>query len=188
MQALNWPPLWAIVPASLKFGFEERLEAAPDTGKSPFQQMNHRRFKRFVLFGSFFFLLLFLLPSAALPDESPKEQMEFGVKAAKRGLWREALFRWEKALKLDPRNPRLMNNLAVAYETAGEFKKADEMYQQALSLEPGNRDIKQNHDLFVSYYKQMQHRREENPAPPPPPPAESQEPPPPSSDDAPPPR
>src|SRR5262249_54969275 len=101
--------------------------------------MNHLRARRLV----FSWLVLLLLSGAtAVAGENAKEQMEFGVQAAKRGLWREALFRWEKALKLDPKNPRLLNNLAVAYETAGDLEKADAMYQQALRLEPGNRDIK----------------------------------------------
>lgn len=179
------PPPWAIVPPTLNFDLED-FEAAPDTGKSPLQPMNHHRAERLIRLG--FLALLLLLPSAARSGESPKEQMDFGVKAAKRGLWHEAMFRWEKALKLDPRNPRLMNNLAVAYETTGEFEKADAMYLQALQIEPGNRDIKQNHDLFTTYYKQIQIRREMHPAPPPPHPPESEEPPPSStSDDAPPP-
>jgi len=115
--------------------------------------------------------------------------MQFGVKAAKSGLWREALFRWEKALKLDPDNARIINNLAVAYETAGNFQKAQSLYQQALRADPGNRDIKQNYDLFMSYYKQIQSRQEKQPAPPAPPapPATGDvDSPPPPADDAPP--
>jgi tetratricopeptide (TPR) repeat protein len=110
--------------------------------------------------------LLASFPSVMLCAESPKEQMQFGVKAAKDGLWREALFRWEKALKLDPTNARLLNNLAVAYEIAGNFQKAEALYQQALRSDPGNRDIKQNFDLFMSYYKQVQSRQEKDPSPP----------------------
>ncbi len=111
--------------------------------------------------------------------------MQFGVKAAKDGLWREALFRWEKALKLDPTNVRLLNNLAVAYETAGDFQKAEALYQQALHGDPGNRDIKQNYDLFMSYYKQIQSRQEKHAAPPAPPAPGATETPPPPADDAP---
>jgi Tfp pilus assembly protein PilF len=135
--------------------------------------MNHLHFRR--LASVFSVLLLVLLPSLAPCAESAKEQMEFGVKAAKKGLWREALFRWEKALKLDPKNARLINNLAVAYEIAGEFEKADGLYQQALRIDPENRDIKQNHELFTSYYKQIRARREGQPAAPPPPPPEPDE-------------
>ena len=144
--------------------------------------MNYLHFRRLARISSI--LVLLLLPSAIPAAETAKEQMEFGVKAAKKGLWREALFRWEKALKLDPKNARLMNNLAVAYETAGDFEKADALYQEALRMDPGNREIKQNHDLFTAYYKQIQSRREGQNAPPPPPPAEPDESPSPEPDDA----
>ena len=117
-------------------------------------------------------LAVFLpLPVHSAGGEGP-QQMDFGVRAAKKGLWREALFRWEKASKLLPDNARVFNNLAVAYETAGEFEKADAMYKEALRLAPDNKDIRQNHDLFAAYYKELLARqeREENQAPPPSPP------------------
>ena len=101
-------------------------------------------------------LLLVLLPMPApLAADKGSEQMEFGVRAAKKGLWREALFRWERALKLSPGNPRILNNLAVACETEGNFQKADELYREALRLAPNDGDIKQNYDLFSAYYKEF---------------------------------
>ncbi|PYQ11572.1 MAG: hypothetical protein DMH00_07800 [Acidobacteria bacterium] len=137
-------------------------------------------------------VLMAFLPSAMPCAENVREQMDFGVKAAKRGLWREALFRWEKALKLDPQNARLMNNLAVAYENSGQFEKADALYRQALRLDPGSRDIKQNYDLFSSYYKQILARRSGRQEPPSastqPKKEDAPEPAPPPHDDAPPPR
>jgi tetratricopeptide (TPR) repeat protein len=120
-------------------------------------------------------LLATFLPLPALPaGNEGYEQMAFGVRAAKKGLWREALFRWERAVKLLPDNPRLLNNLAVAYETAGDFGKAGEMYEQALRLAPENRDIRQNHQLFSAYYKELVARQEQEKGrepPPSPPPA-----------------
>jgi tetratricopeptide (TPR) repeat protein len=109
-------------------------------------------------FGRPFFLMIVLafLSSTALPaGGGGAEQMDFGVRAAKKGLWREAQFRWERALKLAPENPRILNNLAVACETAGNFEKAAEYYKEALRLAPENRDIRQNHDLFAGYYKEI---------------------------------
>jgi len=101
-------------------------------------------------------LLLALFPSTApLARSKSSEQMEFGVQFAKKGLWREALFRWEKALKLSPGNPRILNNLAVACETGGDFQKAEELYREALGLAPDNKDIRQNYDLFTAYYKEL---------------------------------
>jgi len=101
-------------------------------------------------------LLLALLPSPPpFARDKGSDQMEFGVQAAKKGLWREALFRWEKALKLSPGNPRILNNLAVAHETGGNFQKAEELYKEALRQSPGDRDIKQNYELFSAYYKEL---------------------------------
>ncbi|HEV8374620.1 MAG TPA: tetratricopeptide repeat protein [Candidatus Polarisedimenticolia bacterium] len=136
-------------------------------------------------------LLLALSPSMNPCADDSKEQMDFGVKAAKRGLWREARFRWEKALKLSPQNSRLLNNLAVACETDGDFKKAEELYRAALQIDPGNRDIKQNYELFTSYYKQIQSRQiqqKDSSKESPPTEKEPSERPPPRDDDAPPPR
>jgi tetratricopeptide (TPR) repeat protein len=101
-------------------------------------------------------MVLAFLSSAALPaGRDGAGQMEFGVRAAKKGLWREAQFRWERALKLSPENPRILNNLAVACETVGNFEKAAEYYKEALRFAPENRDIRQNHDLFAGYYKEI---------------------------------
>ena len=119
---------------------------------------------------------LFSLPARPAGNEGP-EQMDFGVRAAKKGLWREALFRWEKARKLLPENPRLLNNLAVAYETSGNYEKAEELYSAALR-QTDNRDIRQNYELFTAYYKELAARKEheENREPPPPAPEPRQEP------------
>ncbi|HMC82415.1 MAG TPA: tetratricopeptide repeat protein [Candidatus Polarisedimenticolia bacterium] len=114
-----------------------------------------------------FLLALFLPRPAHSVGNEGYEQMDFGVRAAKKGLWREALFRWERASKLLPDNARILNNLAVAYETAGEFEKAQAMYTEALRLAPDNRDIRQNHTLFEAYYKDLLARKEHDASPPP---------------------
>jgi len=111
------------------------------------------------------FLLLALLPlRTSVGRGEGAEQLDFGVRAAKKGLWREALFRWEKARKLAPDNSRVLNNLAVAYETNGDFEKAEELYKEALKSEPDNRDIKQNYELFSSYYRELRSRKERDQA------------------------
>jgi Flp pilus assembly protein TadD len=76
------------------------------------------------------------------------EQVEFGIDAAKAGLWREATYRWERAVELDPTYAAAFNNLAIAYEQAGLFDKAKAAYQKAAELDPKNTYIKQNIDLF----------------------------------------
>jgi Tfp pilus assembly protein PilF len=87
------------------------------------------------------------LVTAAQRDEA-KEQVEFGIQVAQRGLWREAIYRWERATQLDPNYAAAYNNLAIAYEQTGELEKARGAYEKALSLEPENALIKQNYDLF----------------------------------------
>jgi Flp pilus assembly protein TadD len=117
-------------------------------------------------------LLLLAASVAALCLASEgSEQMDFGVRAAKKGLWREALFRWEKASKLQPANARILNNLAVAYEIGGDFDKAEAMYREAQRLAPDNKDIRQNHDLFTAYYKELLSRKQHQEMQPSPPPA-----------------
>ncbi len=77
-----------------------------------------------------------------------RKQVEFGIAVAQKGLWREAIFRWQRATEIDPTYAQAFNNLAVAYEQQGELAKAREAYEKALRLEPNNPLIKQNHDLF----------------------------------------
>ncbi|MEI6668958.1 MAG: tetratricopeptide repeat protein [Acidobacteriota bacterium] len=77
-----------------------------------------------------------------------KSQVEFGIKVAEQGLWKEAIYRWERAVELDPSYAAAFNNLAVAYETAGLFDKAKKAYERALELDPKNVYIRQNFDLF----------------------------------------
>ena len=75
-------------------------------------------------------------------------QVDFGIKVAEQGLWKEAIYWWERAAELDPTYAAVFNNLAVAYETAGLFDKAKAAYERALALDPKNASIKQNFDLF----------------------------------------
>jgi Tfp pilus assembly protein PilF len=87
------------------------------------------------------------VPLAAQRGEA-KEQVEFGIEVAQRGLWREAIYRWERATQLDPTYAAAFNNLAIAYEHEGELDKARGAYEKAITLEPNNALIKQNYDLF----------------------------------------
>jgi Tfp pilus assembly protein PilF len=86
------------------------------------------------------------------PD-SAQSQLAFGVDMAKRSLWSEALFRFHQAERLDPNNPRALNNLAVAYEAVGDYQKALEHYQKALKQSPDNRDLRANYTRFVEFYQ-----------------------------------
>jgi Tfp pilus assembly protein PilF len=75
-------------------------------------------------------------------------QVQFGIDVAQKGLWKEALYRWEKAVELDPTYAAAFNDLAVAYEHEGLFDKARQAYTKALQLDPNNVSIKQNYDYF----------------------------------------
>jgi hypothetical protein len=99
--------------------------------------------------------------SRGAPASSVESQLKFGVNMAQKGLWSEALFRFQQAQKLEGgQNPRVLNNLAVASEALGKFDQALTYYKQALSLAPGNSDLKANYDRFVSFYESFRARGE----------------------------
>ena len=93
-------------------------------------------------------LALAAAPLAADARDDAKKQVEFGISVAQRGLWREAIYRWERATQIDPTYAAAHNNLAIAYEHEGDLMKARAAYEKALELEPGNALIKQNYELF----------------------------------------
>ena len=95
-------------------------------------------------------LLVTALSGAAYADArtDAKEQVEFGIAVAQRGLWKEAIYRWERATQIDPKYAEALNNLAIAYEHEGDLEKARMAYEKALELEPNNALIKQNYELF----------------------------------------
>jgi Tfp pilus assembly protein PilF len=95
-----------------------------------------------------FALVLPVAPVHADVRGDAKAQVEFGIDVAQRGLWREAIYRWEKAVEIDPTYAAAFNDLAVAYEHEGQLEKARQAYEKALKLEPDNTHIKQNYDLF----------------------------------------
>src|ERR1700710_1129417 len=86
------------------------------------------------------------------PDRA-SSQLDFGVDMARRGLWHEALFRFEAAERLDPNNARIQSDLGVAYEAAGQFDKALSYYQKALKLDPNDKGIRTNYSRFVEFYQ-----------------------------------
>ncbi len=93
-------------------------------------------------------LVVLLAPSASRTPASAEEELGFGIEVARRGLWSEARFRFERAVSLDPENAQALNDLAVALEQQGEFTKARDAFERALKLKPGNLYIQQNYDLF----------------------------------------
>ncbi|MGH9456499.1 MAG: tetratricopeptide repeat protein [Thermoanaerobaculia bacterium] len=91
------------------------------------------------------------------------DQLAFGVRMARSNLWREALFRFERAVTLDPSNAMALNNLAVAYEGIGEFDKAKDAYARALRLDKSNQYIQKNYSRFVEFASRNRKREQEPP-------------------------
>jgi len=81
------------------------------------------------------------------------DQLRFGVDMARRGLWSEALFRFEQTRQERPNDPKVLNNIAVAYEAVGRFDDALATYKQAIAAAPGNRDLKTNYSRFLEFYQ-----------------------------------
>lgn len=110
-------------------------------------------------------LVLFAAGGAAAPvgadevtEDRARKENSFGVDVAGKGLWKEAAYRWEKAVALDPLNPKAYNNLGVAYERAGKFEEALEAYENALELSPGSEHIRQNYELFREAYERKKRK------------------------------
>jgi len=87
-------------------------------------------------------------PSFADNKSEARSQVEFGINVAQRGLWREAIYRWEKATELDPTYAAAFNDLAIAYEHEGQLEKARKAYEKAVELDPNNTQVRQNYELF----------------------------------------
>jgi tetratricopeptide (TPR) repeat protein len=100
----------------------------------------------------------------AASTASGKAQLAFGVDMARRGLWSEALFRFEQARRLDPDNVSLLNNLAVCYEAGSRFEEALATYREAARLAPENRIVKQNYSRFTEFYQGYRPRKPAAPA------------------------
>lgn len=99
----------------------------------------------------------FLIPIVLLPlltvfsgcaSSPPKSQLHFGIQAAQKDLWDEAIFRWKKAVELEPDSSAAHNNLAVAYEKKGLWEEAEKEYKTAIELNPKNEYIQANFEKF----------------------------------------
>lgn len=63
-----------------------------------------------------------------------KAQVTFGINVAQEGLWREAKYRFERAVAIDPMYAAAWNNLAIACEQLGHIDKAKQAYEKAVAL------------------------------------------------------
>jgi Tfp pilus assembly protein PilF len=90
----------------------------------------------------------------------PAAQDNFGVQMARMNLWREAMFRFERAIAINPGDAQAHNNLAVAYEANGDFEKARKEYLEALKLDRTNPYIQKNYSRFVEFLSRNRKRQQ----------------------------
>jgi hypothetical protein len=83
------------------------------------------------------------------------ELMRFAADMAKRGNWREAKFRWDRAAILMPDSPKILNNLGVAHEALGDTTAALGSYERASSLTHGHKTIESNRLRAERFWSQV---------------------------------
>lgn len=88
-------------------------------------------------------------------------QEKFGVRMARMNLWREALFRFRRAVEMDPSNAMAHNNLAVALEANGDFENAAKQYREAMRLDKSNPFIQKNYSRFVEFTSRNRKREQQ---------------------------
>ena len=108
-----------------------------------------------------FLIFLTILALSGCARKYSVDQINFGVEAAKRNLWEEAIFRWKKVVKAEPNNASAHNNLAVAYEKKGLFLEAEKEYKIAIQLKPKDDFIQSNYKKFVQDREGDQEKKEE---------------------------
>lgn len=90
-----------------------------------------------------------------------KSQLQFGIQAAQKDLWDEAIFRWKKVIQADPGSAAAHNNLAVAYEKKELWEEAKEEYEIAIKLSPKNERIESNYTKFKRAYDEKNKENDE---------------------------
>ena len=86
-------------------------------------------------------------------------QENFGVNMARMNLWREALFRFKRAVQINPTDAMAHNNLAVAYEANGDFENAAKEYREAMRLDKSNQYIQKNSSRYVEFTSRNKKRQ-----------------------------
>jgi len=94
-------------------------------------------------------LMAFSAGSIQAREVKTKNPARFAAEMAERGNWREAKYRWEIALREQPDNPRVLNNLAVAAEVLGDVEQARHYYDAAVSASDSHPHILDNQRRFV---------------------------------------
>lgn len=80
------------------------------------------------------------------------DQLRLGARAAERGYWQEALFRFQRADQARPNSAEILNNVAVALEALGRYDEALSTYKKALEIAPKNTVIRRNYARFAEFF------------------------------------
>ena len=90
--------------------------------------------------------------SGGAPARRAEDQLKIGTKAAQRGYWQEALFRFERAEEAEPGDAETLNNIAVALEALGRYDEALTTYKRALEIDAKNTMIRRNYARFAEFF------------------------------------
>lgn len=105
-------------------------------------------------------LLLAAACSHGVDTRHPAAQENFGVQMARMNLWREAMFRFQRAVEMNPQDAMAHNNLAVAYEANGDFENAAREYREAMRLDKSNQYIQKNYSRYVEFLSRNRKRQQ----------------------------
>ena len=97
-------------------------------------------------------------------DRVQSNLLDFATDMAQEGNWREASYRWQLALKTEPDNPHIRNNLAVAAEILGDYEKAEVFYRKALQEDPESGALHDNAARFERLMKKVSEHETGTPA------------------------
>ena len=103
-------------------------------------------------------LLIAVSCRSAADTKTSETQRQFGVRMARMNLWREAMFRFKRAVEIDPNDAEAHNNLAVALEANGDFEAAAKEYREALRLDRSNQHIQKNFSRFTEFTQKAKKR------------------------------
>jgi len=88
-------------------------------------------------------------PKAAAPKRRTSTPEQTGLEYYRAGRYDEAAAEFRAALKDDPADPVLLNNLAMARAATGRTAEAEEAYRAALDLQPGYPEALNNYALLL---------------------------------------
>lgn len=61
-----------------------------------------------------------------------------GIKLGREGKWQDSANEFAISLKYDPGNPKILHSLAFAYASAGDYKKAEQCFEETFSADPND--------------------------------------------------